>query len=184
MIEQQPLTVEQVRSGIEAARLTGPREHALAILAANHGLRASELARVKVADLNLAEATIKIKPGKGSLSSVEKMTPTTIEVVNAWLAAKPSSPYIFPSPSNPTKPISRIAVYNIFRALAEKARLPESSRAPHAWRHSLGQALADNGLPVQTIARALRHKSISSTMHYFTLRQSQVDELKAKAIAW
>lgn len=189
MVAQQPLTVEQVKAGLETAKRIDARSYALACIASKHGLRASELAHLKLEDFNFREKTLKTHPGKNSLPTVEALDDSTIEAVQAWLASPARTAYtgdggfLFPGASG-RKPITRKTVYNIFRDIAELAGLPEASRAPHAWRHSIGQALADAGMPVQNIARVLRHKSINSTMHYFKPRQAVIDKAKTELLQW
>lgn len=184
MVAQQPLGPQEMNRAIAAAKTIGAREYALVRLAANQALRASELAHVKVSDINLVERTLRVVPGKNSTKSLEAISDAVVEALSAWMAIKAVSPWLFPSPTNPNAPISRALVYNIFRAVAARAGLPTCSRSPHAYRHSCGQALADAGMPVQEIAKVLRHRSINSTMHYFKVKQSLVDAKKKAMLAW
>lgn len=184
MVAQQPLSPEQMNRALDDAKRMGPRESALVRLAANQGLRATELARVKMSDIQLTERTLKVLPGKNSLKSLEAIGASVVDALREWIAIKPSSPWLFPSSTNPNQPISRSQVYNIFREIARRAELPSSARSAHAYRHGLGQALADKGMPVQEIAKVLRHRSINSTMHYFKVKQSLVDAKKAEMLPW
>lgn len=180
MIKQQLLSEEQRDAGLAAAKGLGTCEFALATLAAKHGLRANELARIRVADLNMKERTIRIKPGKNSLHTVEGMKPETVEAIAAWIRVRPQSDYLFPQARNTKVPLSRVQVYRIFTSIAKAGNLPAVSRSPHAWRHFVGQTLADHGVPVQEIARVLRHKSIGSTMHYFKVSERRAAEVRSK----
>jgi integrase len=183
MIAQHPMTAAQIQAGLAAAREIGPREYLLAKLASRYGMRASELASIRVSDLNLKDCTIKITPGKRSLSTVEGIADDTLEALKAWLVLKPESKFLFPG-REPSTHLTRLSVYNIFTSIASKAGIPEISRAPHAWRHSIGQKLADSGVAIQTIAHVLRHRSIKSTQHYFRVSQRLADETKAKHLGW
>lgn len=183
MIAQQPMTVEQVQAGLAAAKAMGPREYLIARLASRYGLRASELAGIKVSDINFKDLTIRIVPGKGSIPTVECLTEDTVDAITQWLRVKPEGVFVFPGRENEAH-LSRMAVYNIFKAIALRAGIPDTSRAPHAWRHSIGQKLADEGVAIQTIARVLRHRSIKSTQHYFKVSQRTADDAKAKHLGW
>lgn len=183
MIEQQPMTAEQIKAGLAAAQRIGKREHAMAFLAARYGMRESEIAKLRMSDLNLHERTVKINSGKHSIQTVEGLTQDVYDVLLAWLGEKPESDYVFPS-QNKREGISRSQVWRIFCQIALNAGIPTTSRAPHAWRHSIGQKLADENVAIQTIARVLRHKSIESTKHYFKVTQRLADETKAKHLGW
>jgi type 1 fimbriae regulatory protein FimB len=173
MIAQQPMTIEQLRAGLGAARRLGVREFCLATLAAQHGLRANELGSIRLTDLDLSEGTLRVTPGKNSVSTVEHLKPETVKAIEAWLAVKPQSEYLFPQTRDRSSCLHRRQVYEIFVNIAKAANIPSVSRSPHAWRHSIGQKLTDDGVPLPIVARVLRHRSIQSTMHYTHAREKQ-----------
>ena len=74
-------------------------------------------------------------------------------------------------------------IYRIFRRYAELAAVPDVSRAPHAFRHSLAQNLADKGMDIKTLQILMGHKNLNSTSQYFTKTQAQVDAMKAEMLA-
>jgi type 1 fimbriae regulatory protein FimB len=173
MIAQQPLAPEHVRAGLEAARRIGPREFCLATLAAQHGLRANELGRIRLSDLNLREGTLRVTPGKNSVATVENLKPETVKAIEAWLEVKPQSDFLFPQARDNSASLHRRQVYEVFVNIAKAAGIPSTSRSPHAWRHAIGYKLTDDGVPLQTVARVLRHRSIQSTMFYTHAREKQ-----------
>jgi integrase/recombinase XerD len=183
MNRMHPMTDTQLASLREAAALAGPRETALVTLMTQHAMRASEVTGLKVSAVNFKDDTLSISRLKGSVSKVERMTPDTRAALAAWLAVKPAGEYLFPgSSTRGTGQLSRQQLYNIFRGLAEAAGIPATSRAPHSARHTIGQTLAEKGATMQLIQAVMGHKNANSTAQYFELRQSSVDEQKAKLL--
>jgi integrase/recombinase XerC len=178
------MSPEQLKAGLAAAKAAGPMPYALASIVSQHGLRANELAGIRMADLNLRERSMRVTPGKGSVSTVEQLKPSTVEAIQSWLAVKPDSEYLFPQTRDTSRPLSRVQVYQIFVSIAEKAGIPAVSRAPHAWRHSLGAILTDNGVPLATTQRVLRHKSIASTIFYTHVGEKQAAQARDKFLNW
>jgi integrase len=179
MIRQEPMNDANLKTLLAVATEDGPRSRCMLTLASRHFVRASELANIRVADVNLRDGSITINRLKGSVSKTEALQPGDLEALTAWLAVKPRSSFLFPS-ADPSKPLSRVSVYRLFRALAETAGVPACSRAPHAFRHTIGQRMAEAGAPAKLIQQAAGHKNLNSTSQYFEFRQSHVDAEKTK----
>jgi integrase/recombinase XerD len=179
MIRQEPMNDAHLKALLAVATKDGPRSRCMLTIASRHFVRASELANIRVADVNLRDGSIMVRRLKGSISKVESLQPGDREALETWLAVKPKSAFLFPSP-DPNKPLSRAQIYNVFRRLAETAGVPSCSRAPHAFRHTIGQRMAEAGAPAKLIQQSAGHKNLNSTSQYFEFRQSHVDAEKTK----
>jgi type 1 fimbriae regulatory protein FimB len=182
MVKMQPMNPSQLQSAIDAAR-PSPRDYVMLILASNHAMRATEIARLLVSDINLKDRTIRIVRLKNSLTTVEALLPAEFEAVQSWLNSKASSPRLFPSSRGDAAPLSNVQVYRLFRKYAEAAGLPDVSRGPHAWKHSLLQNLADRGMSIKMLQLVGGHRNINSTAQYFSHPQSVIDSEKARLLA-
>jgi type 1 fimbriae regulatory protein FimB len=181
MNKQEPLTQDQLKSLQSAAAEMGLREHAMVVLASHHAMRASEIAGLKTSFVNMKDGTIYIARLKNSISKTEAFQGNDRAVLEAWLAVKPESEFLFPG-SYTRRPITRGHVYRIFRALSGKAGIPDVSRASHALRHTIGQMLCDRGATAQLIMGVMGHRSLNSSAHYFKLKQSTIDSEKARLL--
>src|ERR1700674_1075073 len=65
------LTPDETLTVLKAARERSTRDWAMILLAYRHGLRASEVCGIKLADLDLKGGSISIKRLKGSLHTVQ-----------------------------------------------------------------------------------------------------------------
>src|SRR5438874_9498751 len=64
---------------------TGVRNRLIITLAWRCGLRCSEILDLKLKDVNLTEATLKVQRGKGGRARVVGLDAGTIELIDAWL---------------------------------------------------------------------------------------------------
>src|SRR6266498_6088508 len=75
------LTRDEVASLLRAAKKSprhGARNHAMILIAYRHGLRASELVKLRLSDIDLHAGTIYCRRAKGSRSSLHPMKPDEI----------------------------------------------------------------------------------------------------------
>jgi type 1 fimbriae regulatory protein FimB len=168
------------------------RDHAMILLAYKHGLRASEVCGLRLADVDTENWAITIKRLKGSLKTTQDLLdvpgqPLLSErrVLRTWLAERESwgdaSDYLFVSQKGGR--LDRSAFYRLYAGHAANAGLPASKRHPHALKHSLGYFLVDAGAALPSIQRALGHKSLASTGLYLKATDAKANRAVAKAFA-
>jgi site-specific recombinase XerD len=156
----------------------GPREHCMFLLAAMHGLRASEIALLKVSDVQ--DGQIDVKRLKDSLHTIQPLqthfNPLLDEptVLAAWLAERGDADgSIFLFTSRQGSAMSRRQVYRLFEAIAIRAGIPRGLRNPHQCKHFLASTLIRRGVSLAHVQQALGHKHISSTVRYTHISQSE-----------
>src|SRR5262249_38131560 len=86
------LTPDQVLAILKAARTRSIRDWAMLLLAYRHGLRASEVCDLKLADVDLKAGSVSIRRLKGSLHTVQPLYPhkgqpllDEVGALRAWL---------------------------------------------------------------------------------------------------
>ena len=67
--------------------------------------------------------------------------------------------------NNRGKSLSRVIIFNIVKALSEKAGIRKKV-SPHTLRHSIASHMIDNGIDLQEVRDMLGHESILSTEIY------------------
>jgi type 1 fimbriae regulatory protein FimB len=187
------LNSEQMLSILHVARQQyGAREHAMFLLAFRHGLRASEIAHLKVSDV--ANGHIDIRRLKDSLRTVQPLqshpNPLLDEpaVLVAWLAERgdgDGSQFLFTSRQGSA--LSRRQVHRLFESIAIRAGIPAGLRNPHQCKHALASLLIRSGVSLAHVQQALGHKHVSSTVRYTHISQAEaavkVNETMAAAFA-
>jgi site-specific recombinase XerD len=183
------LTPQEMLDLLKAARQHSTRDWAMILLAYRHGLRASEVCGIKLADLDLKAGSISIKRLKGSLHTVQPLyqhrgQPLLDEAaaVKAWLRKRlaDGSDYLFTSQKGGK--LSRIQFFRNFQKVAGNAGLSVEKRHPHVLKHSLASHLVVGNANLALIRQALGHRSISSTMAYIGTSDAQAAEALQKAL--
>lgn len=168
------LTRDEAEALLEApdrSARTGRRDHALLVLAAQTGLRVSELTSLRRQDLELGTCARITCRGKGRKARSTPLTRQTVKVIKAWLQEIPGRPDtpLFPGPAG--APLSRDAIRRLVtrHALTAAEHCP-SLRAkhvtPHTLRHSCAMSLLQAGVDLSTIALWLGHEQITTVQIY------------------
>ena len=165
------------------------RNHAMILLAFQHGMRASEVCGLKLKDLDLKNQKITIRRLKGSLETTQALCNVTgqpllseLRVLKAWLAERnDASDFVFTSQKGGR--VDRTQFFRIFQSTGERAGIPVDLRHPHCLKHSLGFALVESGAHMATIKQALGHKSMQSTSVYTTATDEMADKARQSAMA-
>ena len=107
------------------------------------------------------------------------MSQSAIRAIEIYLATRTVEPkkgeevYLFLSKRG--KAISRITVFTIVKALAEKADI-QKSISPHTFRHSFATHLLEGGAHLEAIRLMLGHADISTTSIYTHIDRSHLRE--------
>ena len=183
------LTPKEMLDLLKAARKRSVRDWAMILLAYRHGLRASEVCGLKLADLDLKVGSISIRRLKGSLHTVQPLyqhrgQPLLDETaaVRAWLRKRveDGSEYLFTSQKGGK--LSRIQFFRNFQRIAEDAGLAIEKRHPHVLKHSLASHLVAGNANLALIRQALGHRSINSTLAYIGTTDAQASEALQRAL--
>ena len=183
------LTPQEILDLLKAARQRSTRDWAMILLAYRHGLRASEVCGIKLADVDLRAGSISIKRLKGSLHTVQPLyqhrgQPLLDEAaaVRTWLRKRiaDGSDCLFTSQKGGK--LSRVQFFRNFQRVAEQAGLSAEKRHPHVLKHSLASHLVGGNANLALIRQALGHRSINSTMAYIGTSDAQAAEALQKAL--
>ena len=149
----------------------GRRDHALLALAAQTGLRVSELISLRRRDLELGACARVTCRGKGRKARSTPLTRQTVKIIRAWLDELPSRPDtpLFPGPAG--TPLSRDAIRRLLTRhwLTAAQRCPSLQAkhvTPHTLRHSCAMSLLQAGIDLSTIALWLGHEQIATVQIY------------------
>jgi site-specific recombinase XerD len=183
------LTPQEMLDLLKSARKRSTRDWAMILLAYRHGLRASEVCAIKLADIDPKSGSISIRRLKGSLHTIQPLyqhrgQPLLDETaaVRAWLRKRKAdgSDYLFTSQKGGK--LSRIQFFRNFQTVAESAGLSVEKRHPHVLKHSLASHLVAGNANLALVRQALGHRSISSTMQYIGTSDAQAAEALQKAL--
>jgi integrase len=165
------------------------RNLAMILFAYRHGMRASEVCDLRLADIDLKNGQITIRRLKGSLTTTQPLSdlpgqPLLSEkrVLRSWLAERSdASDFVFTSQKGGR--IHRSQFFRMFQSVAERAGLEPDRRHPHCLKHALGFALVAGNVHLSVVKQALGHRNIASTAIYAVPTDEQTGKAVNAALA-
>ena len=159
------------------------RDKAMLELLYATGIRASELAGLRIPDLNLDIGYLRCL-GKGNRERVVPVGKVAIEATVEYLAnlrpglAKPFSDN-FLLLSRTGRPMSRIEVWRLVKKYAMRAGMPRNLTA-HTLRHCFATHLLTGGADLRSVQEMLGHVDIATTQIYTHVDQERLREIHRK----
>ena len=141
------------------------KHRAMLMTAYAAGLRLSEVARLRVEDIDSHRMVIRVRQGKGHKDRDVMLSPRLLAVLREyWKAARPSR-LALPRRRRPT---GRSRASTVTDGLRQAARGlgPGQARHVHTLRHSFATHLLESGTDLRTIQVLLGHRSFSTTAGY------------------
>jgi integrase/recombinase XerD len=165
---KRPKQLPVVLSGEELVRffaaIDGLKHRALLMTAYAAGLRVSEVASLRVEDIDSRRMVIRVRQGKGSKDRYVMLSPKLLELLRAyWKAARPRV-WLFPG-ADADRPITTSAVRKACQRTREAAGLGKHVSV-HTLRHSFATHLLEAGTDLRTIQVLLGHHSPRTTAVY------------------
>lgn len=176
--------VERLLRACDCSSATGRRNHAILLLLARLGLRASEVLALELGDLNWRAGEIIVR-GKGLVSDRLPLIPEVGAALALYLQKdRPAgnSRRVFLCTRAPHRGFSHPSSIStiVARALA-RAGLAPATRGAHLLRHSLATGMLRRGASLAEIGQVLRHRSANTTEIYAKL---DFDALREVAMPW
>ena len=149
----------------------GRRDHALILLAAQTGLRISELTGLTTSDVHLGTGAHVSCTGKGRKQRITPLTATTVTVLRTWLAERGGQPGQPLFPTRTGGQLSRDAIeHRLARHTAAAAAHCPSLNAKtvtmHTLRHTAAMRLLQAGTDTSVIALWMGHEQADTTQIY------------------
>ena len=150
---------------------TGRRDHALILLAAQTGLRASELIALIPADIQPGTGAHVTTLGKGRKRRITPLTKETVAVLSAWISELGGTDTTPLFPARTGRPLTRDALARRLTKYSAQAAercpsLGEKNVTPHVLRHTAAMRLLHAGIDISVIALWLGHEQIETTHKY------------------
>ncbi len=143
------------------------RDRAMLEMLYSSGLRASEIIKIKINDINFEAGFITIM-GKGSKERVVPVHETALKTVQQYIdQSRPdllrnrTSPYLFLAKGG--KPMTRQRLWQLLKTYSSDLSIAIS---PHTLRHCFASHLLDGGADLRALQKMLGHTDISTTQIY------------------
>ncbi|RYE21263.1 MAG: site-specific tyrosine recombinase XerD [Sphingobacteriaceae bacterium] len=174
------IEIDALIAAIDLSKPDGIRNKTMLEVLYSCGLRVTELITLKISNLYLEDDFVKIL-GKGSKERLvpigeqaQKMLRIYLQEIRVHLDIKKGQEdYVFLSKRGAM--LSRVMVFMIIKALAEKIGLKKSI-SPHTFRHSFATHLIEGGADLRAVQDMLGHESITTTEIYTHLDREYLRE--------
>ena len=177
------LSHDQMTALLKTARSHSERDYLMGVLAYRHGLRATEVCRLKVSqfDCTSGEVLLDVQRLKGSLRTVQPLFPEEREAVLRWISGKQPSEYLFPG-KKPGTHLTRQMFFLLFRSYCkETGIIPAHLSHPHVAKHSLAMHVIQRA-GIENTRTYLGHKNLQSTAHYLKADDATASRAVAAAM--
>lgn len=177
----EPVQAQALLSSCDRRTALERRDHAMLVVLLRLGLRAGEVARLGLDDLDWRAGELVVR-GKGARLDRLPMPVEVGEAITAYLRrGRPRSDRreVFLRARAPLGPIAVGTVGSTVRRACRRAGIAEVG--PHRLRHTLACEMVRADVPLVEIGQVLRHKSLQSTQIYARV---DLDTLRRLAAPW
>src|SRR3984885_11872682 len=169
------LSRDEVKALLEAPR--NLKHRAMLATMYGAGLRVSEVAKLKVSDLDRERRVIWVRGGKGHKDRQVMLAEPLREVLAAYWKWKRPVEWLFPG-KKVDCPIATGSVFKLCEAAAQAAGIAKPVH-PHSLRHAFATHLLDEGVNLLVIQALLGHAHLRTTAGYLHLSDSAVRSTKS-----
>lgn len=178
---------EALLAAPDSGTWTGRRDRALLTLAAQTGLRISEITELTTHDIHLGISPHVTCTGKGRRQRATPLTRATLEILKRYLLERATRPgdTLFPGPTGTRlsrDALERRLAKHLTTAAATCPSLASKHVTMHTLRHTAAMRLLHAGVDTAVIALWLGHQNTASTDVYLhadmTIKQAAIDRTR------
>jgi site-specific recombinase XerD len=181
------LTAEQVNRLIAACdgeALSRRRDRAIVLLLARLGLRAGDVAQLRLGDIEWETGSLRVC-GKSRYEVRLPLPQDVGDAIAAYLECRSSTNpgnHVFLRIIAPCRPFRNgDGVSSMVKRLMKRAGIVTPVKGAHVLRHTAATEMLRRGVPLDKIGLVLRHRGIDTTAHY---AKADVTLLKQIAQPW
>jgi len=172
------LILPKVLSEEELARLfnslSNSKHKAMLFTAYSAGLRVSEIAALKIRDIDSGRMQILIENAKGKKDRYVNLSPVLLDILRSYIKTYQPRPVTYLFESDQTGQAYPIrTIQRIFQVAKEKARISKQVGI-HSLRHSFATHMLEKGIDIRYIKDLLGHFNIKTTEIYLHVKKEQL----------
>lgn len=149
------------------------KHRAMLILLYSTGIRLSELAFLRITDIDSKTMRVKVVQGKGAKDRYTILSQTVLLELRAYYVQYRPVEYLFNGSGKGCRYSNR-TIQKVVQNAILKAGLENKDYSVHTIRHSFATHLVDNGTDLHTVKELLGHNSLGTTMQYLHVSQKRL----------
>ena len=176
--------VEKFLNCCDTSTYSGKRDMAIILLALRLGVRSSDIANLRITDIDLDNKEIRFIQKKTGIPQRLELLPEIEESLLSYMSSsRPDSeiPNIFLTIRSPIRAIGITTVYDIVRHYFNKSGIDigQRKRGGHALRMTFSSELVAEKIPYEAVRKLLGHENPNAVKHYVKF---DIDSLRSCAI--
>jgi integrase/recombinase XerD len=175
----------QLLKSVDVSTAIGLRDRAIIECLASLGLRAGEVAALRLEDIDWRAGTLRIDRSKGRRSDLLPLPQTVGRTVVAYLKRgrpKTADDHVFVRHLRPAgTPLRYHSISHTVHSALQRAGISLPSMGAHVLRHAAAERLVRAGVSIKRIADVLRHRDIDTTCIYAKVDWPRLAEV---ALPW
>ncbi len=164
--EEEVVRVIAACDGATPGRL---RDRAILLLLVRLGLRAGDVARLRLSDIDWRQGTVQVS-GKGRYQVRLPLPQDVGDALLRYLDCRPKAEHpdrVFLRSIAPSRPFaSGGAVSSVVKHALRRAGITTAAKGAHLLRHTAATEMLRHGVPLDQIGLVLRHRSIDMSAYY------------------
>jgi len=137
------------------------------------GMRLSEIAVLKITDIDSKNMRIKVVQGKGPKDRFTILSEQVLQELRAYYIIYKPKEYLFNGLKS-GKPFSMRSIQRLVQKALIRLSLDNKNYSVHTIRHSFATHLVDHGTDLHTVKELLGHTSLKTTMRYMHLSVTRI----------
>ncbi len=187
---KEPQKIPLVMSPDETRRLLAVartlKVRVLLALGYGTGLRASEVVRLRVGDIDTAQSIIRVVQAKGRKDRHVMLSPEVLALLRQWWKARPrwydigvppEERWLFPG-RRPGRPMTTRQLNRLFHETVDAAGISKPVTL-HSLRHSFATQLLERGTDIRIIQALLGHAKLDATARYTRVATAMISAVES-----
>ena len=163
--------IENFLCSFDTESKMGKRDYAIALLALRLGIRSSDIANLKIKDIDFHAKIINLKQGKTENPQRLELLPEVDTAIRAYLTdarQKCAVENLFLTVRSPIRSVSRQLIRDITCSHLEASgiKIGDRKRGPHSLRMTLASELVSENVPYDAVRKILGHEDPNAIKHY------------------
>ncbi len=178
--------VERLLAAPQGTSFKAVRDRAILETLYSTGVRVAELIGADLADLDLAEGSLRVR-GKGKKERLAMLGEPAVKALSTWITRRRSRGAglnaLFVNERGGRKRPMRLTDRSVRRLLKDYLAIAglDASASPHTLRHSFATHLLNHGANLRLVQEFLGHEHLATTQVYTHLDSRRLQEVYRKA---
>jgi integrase/recombinase XerD len=165
---KRPVTMPVILDKEEVRRLIAVTENlkhkTILMLTYSSGLRLSEVAHLKVSDVDRVRMTVLVRQGKGKKDRYTILSKVALDTLTRYLETYRPTSWLFQG-AKPGHAITESSIRFVMHAAKRRAGIVKRATV-HSLRHAFATHLLEQGTDIRAVQSLLGHRSLKTTIIY------------------